>query len=124
MTAVELQGNCDPRFAALREAFAQNWSEHGEVGASLCVVERGEIVVDLWGGWTDEAKSRPWQRDTIANVYSTTKGVAAVAAAILADRGALDVNQPVAHYWPEFAQAGKDQITVHQLLTHEAPRRR
>ena len=59
MATVELQGNCDPRFAALREGFAQNWSEHGEVGASLCVVARGEIVVDLWGGWTDEARSRP-----------------------------------------------------------------
>lgn len=120
MTSLEPQGTCAPRFAALREAFARNWSEHGEAGASLCVVERGEIVVDLWGGWTDEARSRPWQRDTIANVYSTTKGVAAVAAAMLADRGALDVQRPVAHYWPEFAQAGKDQITVHQLLTHEA----
>ena len=120
MTTIELHGDCDPRFAPLRDAFARNWSDHGEVGASLCVVERGRTVVDLWAGWADESRSRPWRRDTIANVYSTTKGVAAVAAAILADRGALDVQRPVAHYWPEFAQAGKAQITVHQLLTHEA----
>ena len=120
MTAVELHGDCHPRFAALREAFAENFTERGEVGASLCVVERGETVVDLWGGSADAEGSRPWQRDTIANVYSTTKGVAAVAAAMLADRNALDVERPVAHYWPEFAQSGKEQITVHQLLTHEA----
>ena len=120
MPPVELRGHCDPRFAPLRDAFARNWSDHAEIGASLCVVERGQIVVDLWAGWADAAQTRPWQQDTIANVYSTTKGVAAAAAAILADRGALDVERPVAHYWPEFAQAGKDQITVHQLLTHEA----
>lgn len=120
MPPVELHGHCNPRFAPLREAFARNWSDHAEVGASLCVVERGQIVVDLWAGWADAAQTCPWQQDTIANVYSTTKGVAAVAAATLADRGALDVARPVAHYWPEFAQAGKDQITVHQLLTHEA----
>lgn len=120
MTTIELHGDCDPRFAPLCDAFARNWSDHGEVGASLCVVERGRTVVDLWAGWADESRSRPWQRDTIANVYSTTKGVAAVAAAILADRGSLDVQRPVAHYWPEFAQAGKAHITVHQLLTHEA----
>ena len=120
MPPVELHGDCDPRFAPLRDAFARNWSDHAEIGASLCVVERGQVVVDLWAGWADAAQTRPWQQDTIANVYSTTKGVAAVAAAILADRGALDVARPVAHYWPEFAQAGKDQITVHQLLTHEA----
>ncbi len=120
MATIELHGDCDPRFALLRDAFARNWSDHGEVGASLCVVERGRTVVDLWAGWADESRSRPWQRDTIANVYSTTKGVAAVAAAMIADRGALDVRRPVAHYWPEFAQAGKAQITVHQLLTHEA----
>ena len=120
MPPVELHGDCDPRFAPLRDTFARNWSDHAEVGASLCVVERGQIVVDLWAGWADAAQTRPWQQDTIANVYSTTKGVAAVAVAILADRGALDVARPVAHYWPEFAQAGKDQITVHQLLTHEA----
>ena len=120
MTTIELHGDCDPRFAPLRDAFARNWSDHDEVGASLCVVERGQTVVDLWAGWTDESRSQPWQQNTIANVYSTTKGVAAVAAAILADRGALDVQRPVAHYWPEFAQAGKEHITVHQLLTHEA----
>ena len=117
---IELHGDCGERFDALRAAFAENFASQGEVGASLCVVEHGEIVVDLWAGSADAAGSRPWQRDTIANVYSTTKGVAAVAAAMLVDRGSLDVERPVVDYWPEFGQAGKESITVHQLLTHEA----
>ncbi len=118
--AVELHGHCDPRFLAVRGAFEANWSERDEVGASLCVIVDGETVVDLWGGFADEARSRPWQRGTIANVYSSTKGVAALAAAMLAGRGELDVERPVVDYWPEFGQAGKSAITVRQLLTHEA----
>ncbi|MYD16184.1 MAG: beta-lactamase family protein [Chloroflexi bacterium] len=120
MVAVELHGDCAPRFGAVRDAFAANWSQHGEVGASLCVNVGGETVVDLWGGFADEARSRPWERDTIANVYSSTKGVAAVAAAMLVDRGELDLERPVVDYWPEFGQAGKSEIPVRQLLTHEA----
>ena len=120
MTAVEIQGSCDPRFERVREAFADNFSERGEAGASLCLIVDGETVLDLWGGRADAEGARAWQRDTIANVYSSTKGVAALAAAMLADRGLLDVEAPVAEYWPEFARAGKDAITVRQLLTHEA----
>ena len=120
MTAVEIQGVCDPRFERVREAFAANFSERGEAGASLCLIVDGETVLDLWGGRADAEGARAWQRDTIANVYSSTKGVAALAAAMLADRGLLDVEAPVAEYWPEFARAGKEAITVRQLLTHEA----
>lgn len=120
MTAVEIHGDCDPRFERVRDAFAGNFSERGEVGASLCVIVDGEPVVDLWGGHADAERARAWERDTIANVYSSTKGVAALAAAMLADRGDLDVERPVVDYWPEFGQAGKDAITVRQLLTHEA----
>ncbi len=120
MTAVELQGRCEPRFEAVRDAFAANWSEHGEVGASLCVIVGGQSVVDLWGGHADAERTRVWERDTIANVYSSTKGIAAVAAAMLVDRGQLDVERPVVDYWPEFGQAGKAEIRVRQLLTHEA----
>ena len=120
MTAADIQGDCDPRFEGVRQAFAGNFAERGEVGASLCVIVDGETVVDLWGGHADETRSHAWERDTIANVYSSTKGVAALAAAMLADRGLLDVEAPVADYWPEFAQAGKEAITVRQLLTHEA----
>ena len=120
MASVDLNGQCDPRFEPLRAAFEENFSARGEVGASLCVVERGAVVVDLWGGSARADGSQPWERGTIANVYSTTKGIAAVAAAMLADRGALDVERPVADYWPQFAQAGKEHISVRQLLTHEA----
>ncbi len=120
MSAVEIHGDCDPRFERVRDAFAGNFSERGEVGASLCVIVDGEPVADLWGGHADAEGSRAWERDTIANVYSSTKGVAALAAAMLADRGDLDVERPVVDYWPEFGQAGKEGITVRQLLTHEA----
>ena len=120
MSQVALHGDCDPRFDAVRAAFEANWSEHGEVGASLSVMVGGETVVDLWGGHADAERSRSWERDTIANVYSSTKGVAAAAAAMLVDRGELDVERPVVDYWPEFGQAGKSEIKVRHLLTHEA----
>ena len=120
MPDIDLQGDCDPRFGAVHDAFAANWTDHDEVGASLCVIVGGETVVDLWGGHADADRSRSWQRDTIANVYSSTKGIAAVAAAMLADRGQLDVERHVVDYWPEFGQAGKSTIKVRHLLTHEA----
>ncbi len=120
MSTVELHGACEPRFGAVRDAFAANWTEHDEVGASLCVIVGGEVVVDLWGGFADEARARAWEPDTITNVYSSTKGIAAAAAAMLVDRGQLDVERPVVDYWPEFGQAGKSEITVRHLLTHEA----
>ncbi len=120
MSDIDLQGSCDPRFSVVRDAFAANWSAHDEVGASLCVIVGGETVVDLWGGYADAERSRSWERDTIANVYSSTKGIAAVAAAMLVDRGQLDVERPVIDYWPEFGQAGKSEIKVKHLLTHEA----
>ena len=118
--SVELHGDCDARFEAVREAFAANWTDHDEAGASLCVIAGGETVVDLWGGHADAERSRAWERDTIANVYSTTKGVAALAAAMLVDRGLLDVERPVVDYWPQFGQGGKSEILVRHLLTHEA----
>ncbi len=120
MPDIELQGTCEPRFGAVREAFEANWTDHGEVGASLCVIVGGETVVDLWGGHADADGDRSWERDTIANVYSSTKGIAAAAAAMLVDRGQLDVERPVVDYWPEFGQAGKSEIKVRHLLTHEA----
>ncbi len=117
---MELLGTCEPRFGAVRDAFAANWADHDEVGASLCVIVGGETVVDLWGGHADAERDRSWERDTIANVYSSTKGIAAAAAAMLVDRGQLDVERPVVDYWPEFGQAGKSEIKVRHLLTHEA----
>jgi CubicO group peptidase (beta-lactamase class C family) len=120
MTDVELRGRCDERFAAVRDAFEAGFRERDEVGAAVALAIDGELVVDLWAGHVDPERTRPWQRDTLVNVYSTTKGVAALAAHRLIDEGRLDVDAPVAGYWPEFAQAGKAEIPVRQLLSHRA----
>jgi CubicO group peptidase (beta-lactamase class C family) len=119
-TAPTIHGRCDPRFGAVREAFAANFAAGREVGASFAATVEGEVVVDLWGGWADAAATRPWERDTIVNVFSTTKAMTALCAHILVDRGQLDLDAPVARYWPEFAQAGKERITTRHLLTHSA----
>jgi CubicO group peptidase (beta-lactamase class C family) len=119
-TAIEVHGVCDSRFAAVRDAFAENFASRGEIGAAVAAVVDGETVVDLWAGHADAARSRPWQRDTIVNVFSATKGVATICAHRLADGGLLDIDAPVAKYWPEFAQAGKEELPVRYLLSHRA----
>ncbi|OIJ68711.1 serine hydrolase domain-containing protein [Streptomyces mangrovisoli] len=116
----EVHGHCDPRFEAVREAFAENFRARGELGAAVSVTVGGESVVDLWGGWADPARTRPWERDTVVNVWSTTKGPTALCAHLLADRGLLDLDAPVAAYWPEFAAAGKEHVLVRHLLSHRA----
>jgi CubicO group peptidase (beta-lactamase class C family) len=122
MSAHETQvhGHCDARFAAVREAFEDNFRERGELGAAVAVTVDGTTVVDLWGGWADAAGTRPWERDTLVNVWSTTKGPVALCAHILADRGLLDLDAPVAAYWPDFAAAGKEKVLVRHLLSHRA----
>jgi CubicO group peptidase (beta-lactamase class C family) len=117
---IEIHGACEPRFAPVREAFARSFREGGEVGAAVAVHVDGALVVDLWAGHKDFARTQPWQRDTLVNVYSTTKGVTALAAHRLVDEGKLDLDAPVAKYWPEFAQAGKGAIPVRFLLSHRA----
>ena len=119
MGEVQIHGECDERFAGLRDAFAANF-EGGEVGAAVAVTLKGRPVVDLWGGFADAEQTRPWERDTIANVYSTTKGIVALCAHRFVEEGRLDVDLPVAHYWPEFAQKGKGAIPVRWLLSHQA----
>jgi CubicO group peptidase (beta-lactamase class C family) len=116
MTAIE--GFAHDRFAKVREVFAGNFASGADLGASVCVTVNGETVVDLWGGYADAAKTRPWQRDTIINVYSTTKTMTALTALLLADRGLIDFSAPVAKYWPEFATNGKARVTVAQLMSH------
>ena len=115
-----ISGNIRPGFEAVREAFAQNFEKYHEVGASVAVVRNGQYLVDLWGGWADEERTRPWEADTIVNVWSTTKGFVSLGAHMLIDRGQLELDKPVADYWPEFAQAGKGEITVRQLMSHRA----
>ena len=122
MTAVaaEVHGSCAARFDAVREGFAANFEAGREIGASFAVTLDGEPVVDLWGGHADAARTRPWVEDTIVNVFSTTKAMTATCAHMLVDRGLLDLDAPVARYWPEFAAAGKASIPVRQILSHTA----
>lgn len=121
MTAVRrIEGHVSAGFEAVRDAFAGNFAQRGELGGACCVYHRGEKVVDLWGGVRDRSTGEPWQEDTMVIVYSTTKGLAAMTLAIAHSRGWLDYEERVAAYWPEFAQAGKDRITVRQLLAHQA----
>jgi CubicO group peptidase (beta-lactamase class C family) len=117
---VEVQGYCDEKFTAVKEAFRKNFSDDLEVGASFAATVDGKFVVDIWGGYADEARTRPWDKDTIVNVYSTTKNMAAICALMLVDRGLLDVDAPVIKYWPEFGQAGKEKIQVRYLLSHQS----
>jgi CubicO group peptidase (beta-lactamase class C family) len=117
---VTINGECDARFSRVRDAFVRNFEQGNEVGAAAAVVVDGRSVVDIWAGHADQAKTRPWNRDTIVNVWSTTKGLCAMCAHRLADQGKLDLDAPVAKYWPEFAQAGKGSIPVSFLLNHRA----
>ncbi|GAA1932285.1 serine hydrolase domain-containing protein [Streptantibioticus ferralitis] len=117
---MEIQGSCSEQFSAVREVFADSLHSGSDIGASVAVFLDGEPVVDLWGGYADQARTQPWQRDTITNVWSTTKTMTALCAVVLADRGELDLFAPVAKYWPEFATAGKDRIEVRHLLSHTA----
>ncbi|MGH8996156.1 MAG: serine hydrolase domain-containing protein, partial [Acidimicrobiales bacterium] len=96
----EIQGTCDERFEAVREAFQKNFDDERDVGASVAVYIEGEPVVDLWGGFADEARTTPWERDAITNVWSTTKTMTNLCALILADQGDIDLHAPVATYWP------------------------
>jgi CubicO group peptidase (beta-lactamase class C family) len=116
----DIKGTCADRFAAVREAFAENFARGEEVGACVCIYVDGEKVVDLWAGSTDTANTTPWQEDTIINVWSTTKTMMFLTCLMLADHGELDLYAPVARYWPEFAANGKDGIEVRMLLSHTA----
>lgn len=115
----DIDGVCEPRFAAVREALAASLGSH-DVGASAAVYVDGEPVVDIWGGYADADRSVRWERDTLTNVNSTTKNMTALCALILADRGQLDLSAPVAAYWPEFAVAGKEGVLVRHALSHTA----
>ncbi|MDX2169098.1 MAG: serine hydrolase domain-containing protein [Deltaproteobacteria bacterium] len=115
-----VNGFTAPRFAPLREALAASFARHGEVGAACAVMYRGELVADLWGGWADREAGRVWQADTIGLVFSATKGVTAACLHALAERGAIDLDAPIAAYWPEFAAAGKGAIPVRWAMCHRA----
>jgi CubicO group peptidase (beta-lactamase class C family) len=117
---VEIQGHAEPGFERVKQAFAENFEQHGEVGAAFAAYVRGRPVVDIWGGIADAETGAAWREDTLQFVYSTTKGATAICAHILAERGELDIDAPVARYWPEFAAEGKEAIPVRWLLSHRA----
>jgi CubicO group peptidase (beta-lactamase class C family) len=116
---MKIEGFCAPKFEPVRDAISANFSGGNEVGASVAITKDGVPVVDLWAGEAVEGGAS-WQRDTIVNVYSTTKTMAALCVLMLADRGVLDLNAPVARYWPEFAQNGKDGVLVRHVMSHSA----
>jgi CubicO group peptidase (beta-lactamase class C family) len=115
-----IHGHCAPRFEAVRRAFAANFADHGELGAAVAVIVDGETVVDLWGGWTDAGRTRPWGPDTLVNAYSVGKPFVALLLLRLVEQGAVALDEPVATYWPDFAAAGKDAVTVRHALCHRA----
>lgn len=117
---VKISGFCHPSFQAVYDAFAANLASGQELGASVCAVVAGQIVVDLWGGYQDSDRSQPWQEDTIVCMMSTGKGMGALCVLLLVDRGLVELDEAIATYWPEFAQGGKEAITVRQMLAHQA----
>ena len=114
----KIHGTVDPRFEKVKEAMASNFADGLDHGAAVALMLDGELVVDLWAGYADKAKNKPWQRDTIVNVWSSTKGVVAAAVAMLSDQGKLHYDKPIASVWPEFAAGGKEQITLNQTMSH------
>ena len=120
MTKFKIEGQVSAGFERVRDAFAENFSRRHELGGACCVYHQGKKVVDLWGGVRNKSTGEPWEEDTMVVVYSTTKGLAAMTLAIAHSRGWLDYEERVCRYWPEFAQQGKDKITVRQLLAHQA----
>ena len=115
-----IEGVCDRRFAAVRDAFASNFVERGEVGAAVAVSIAGRVVVDLWGGWADARRRRPWRRETLVDFFSVGKAFSAVCTHRLVERGLVDLDAPIVRYWPEFGAAGKEDITLRQVLSHRA----
>ena len=115
-----IHGHCDPAFAVVEEAFAKGFEAHDELGAAVAVWAGGLLAVDLWAGHADPTEGVPWERDTIAHVYSVSKPLAAACALLLVERGALDLDAPVARYWPEYAQAGKEGTLVRHVLAQQS----
>jgi CubicO group peptidase (beta-lactamase class C family) len=117
---IEIHGHCDPHFGSVKDVFADNFRSRGDIGASFAATVDGDCVIDIWAGYADAGRTRPWTPDTLACLYSTTKTMTALSALVLVDRGQLDLDAPVARYWPEFAQAGKEELPVKYLLSHQS----
>ena len=115
---MQIHGTVDPYFGKVKQAFAENFANGLEIGSAVAVVADGKLVVDIWAGHADGAKTKPWQRETIVNVWSSTKGVLAAAIAMLVERGKLRYDSPIANVWPEFAAGGKEKITLDHVMSH------
>jgi CubicO group peptidase (beta-lactamase class C family) len=115
-----IDGFCDPKFARLKDAFAENFGSRGEPGAAVALSIHGRVVADLWGGWQDAERVKPWRGETIVNFFSVSKALCTIVLLRLAERGRLDLDAPVARVWPEFAGAGKEAVTTRQILSHRA----
>src|ERR1700689_1678158 len=120
MADVDIHGSCAARFEGVRDAFERNFALGKEVGAAVAAWVDGELVVNLWAGTADAAGTRPWQVDTLSTVLSGTKGLTSTCGHQLVERGELYLNGPVARYWPEFAQAGKQDITLAMVMSHRS----
>ncbi len=120
MESYNIQGYSEKQFASVKKAFADNFGAGREIGASFALTINGKLVVDIWGGWADPARTRSWEQDTIVNVFSTTKVMTSICTLMLVDRGLIDLDTPVARYWPEFGRNGKEKIPVRNLLSHSA----
>jgi CubicO group peptidase (beta-lactamase class C family) len=116
----EILGSCDERFTAVRDALANNFREHDELGAAVAITIEGRLVVDLWAGWMDRGRTRRWQRDTLVDVFSVGKAMAALCVLVLVERGQVELEAPVSRYWPEFGARTKSEVTVRMLLSHRA----
>jgi CubicO group peptidase (beta-lactamase class C family) len=120
LSDIPVDGDCDARFAAVGEAFRENFVQRGEPGAAIALFIRGKPVVDLWGGWSDAARDRLWQRETLVNFFSVSKALCTICILQLVEQGKLVLDEPVASVWPEFAAAGKEKLTLRHVLTHQA----
>jgi CubicO group peptidase (beta-lactamase class C family) len=116
----QIFGSCDERFAGLRDALRDNFRRHQELGAAVVIAVEGRLVVDIWAGWMDPSRARPWRHDTLVDVFSVGKAMAALCVLVLWERGQVDLEAPVSRYWPEFAAGGKSEVTVRMLLCHRA----
>ena len=117
--SAEIQGSCEAQFTPVQDALARNFAEHDEIGCAVTVYHDGKKVVDLWGGHMDTQRTKPWREDTLCIMYSIAKSMCATSVHILADRGLVDLDAPVADYWPEFAQNGKAEVKVPRLTREE-----
>ena len=117
---MEIHGECDPQFSKVKETFEKLYREDREIGSCFAVYKDGNPLVDLWGGFQDKDKTKPWQKDNLVTVYSTTKGVAAFCIALAMEKGLLKYEEKVSTYWPEFSSNGKEDITIGMLMSHQA----